>query len=79
VPKSLADLNIEPIMDGLNGANSFKKPPPYSQNPPPPYCPPKDANNRAQVPNIGWNVPPVKRKSGDSLFSACHCGGGLCN
>jgi len=63
VPKTLADLHIDVLPEGLNGANSFKKPPPYSQNPIPPYCPTNDANNRASSQKIGWNVPPVKRKS----------------
>ncbi|XP_059486573.1 endophilin-A isoform X6 [Neocloeon triangulifer] len=59
VPKTLADLSIEPIMDGLNGANQFKQPPPYSRNPPPPYSN-SNANNRASAPTIGWNLHSVK-------------------
>jgi hypothetical protein len=73
VPKTLTDLNIEPIMDGLNGANSFKKPPPYSQNPPPSRNSTNDANNRAPVQSIGWNVPPAIRKSRKSLTLSGAC------
>jgi hypothetical protein len=73
IPKTLTDLNIEPIMDGLNGANSFKKPPPYSQNPPPSRHSTNDANNRAPVQSIGWNVPPAIRKSRKSLTLSGAC------
>ncbi|CAB3373776.1 Hypothetical predicted protein [Cloeon dipterum] len=56
VPKTLADLSIEPIMDGLNGANHFKPPPPYSRNPPPPYSNSNAYNRASAAPTIGWNM-----------------------
>ncbi|XP_065348483.1 endophilin-A isoform X10 [Cloeon dipterum] len=61
VPKTLADLSIEPIMDGLNGANHFKPPPPYSRNPPPPYSNSNAYNRASAAPTIGWNMHSEKR------------------